>query len=377
LQSLVRTALALIVAIGALYLYDTRHRRIDAAAFSIQNSVTLGREIWKGKVYTASEVGDIMKMVDANTDPFPTLNGCAPLVVLWLGNSQLHFINQAKSGDHLAPYWLRHAVKCPDQTLPLGVSLPNANLQEHLVLEHYITRRLPVRMILLELCFDNMREDGLRVEFKESLKSDERDSLRANRDTKSILETAEAEWQKGGGNDPANSGSGLTGFAQQSLEDRLDTELSSLSPLWNERGTLRNYVLSDLYYLRNYLLGINPSTVRKMIPPRYERNMQALTAILRDAAQEQIEVIGYVAPIRQDRPLPYDGVEYARWKSQLAALFVQNHAQLLNLEKLVPSNLWGTYHEDDVDFMHFQGPGHQIVARALLPYVENAEGASQ
>jgi hypothetical protein len=32
--------------------------------------------------------------------------------------------------------------------------------------------------------------------------------------------------------------------------------------------------------------------------------------------------------------------------------------------------LWGTYHGDDIDFMHFQGEGHKLLATALLPHVQ-------
>jgi hypothetical protein len=54
--------------------------------------------------------------------------------VLWLGNSQLHYINyinQSRAGGYVAPFWLRKASACPAATILLGVSLPNASLQEH------------------------------------------------------------------------------------------------------------------------------------------------------------------------------------------------------------------------------------------------------
>jgi hypothetical protein len=44
---------------------------------------------------------------------------------------------------------------------------------------------------------------------------------------------------------------------------------------------------------------------------------------------------------------------------------------LLNLETLVPPQYWGTYHKDDIDFMHFQGEGHRLLAEALRPAVES------
>ena len=35
-----------------------------------------------------------------------------------------------------------------------------------------------------------------------------------------------------------------------------------------------------------------------------------------------------------------------------------------------PGDNWGSYTGDDIDFMHFQGAGHRLVAEALLPHVE-------
>jgi hypothetical protein len=45
----------------------------------------------------------------------------------------------------------------------------------------------------------------------------------------------------------------------------------------------------------------------------------------------------------------------------------------LNLERLVPNELWGSYHAEDVDFMHFRGKGHELLAQALLPQVAYLE----
>lgn len=82
-----------------------------------------------------------------------------------LALTRVRYINQFQAGDHIAPYWLRSALDCPDVRVPLGVSLPNANLQEHYVLVKYIMRRVDVSVLLLGLVFDDLREDGLRDEF--------------------------------------------------------------------------------------------------------------------------------------------------------------------------------------------------------------------
>jgi lysophospholipase L1-like esterase len=120
------------------------------------------------------------------------------------------------------------------------------------------------------------------------------------------------------------------------------------------------------------VLHINPSTVRTLIPARLDRNSRALDALLRLNEAQGIRVIGYISPIRQDLPNPYDAREYAAWKAATQALFVQRHAQLINLESLVPAAEWGQYDlTGAIDFVHFRNRGHQLVADALRPYVAN------
>jgi len=97
--------------------------------------------------------------------------------------------------------------------------------------------------------------------------------------------------------------------------------------------------------------------------------MNALQAMLTELTGAKIPVLMYVAPIRQDQSLPYDRSEYETWKAEVAKLAVTYHAHFMNLEQLVPGNLWGTYHKDDVDFFHFQGEGHRILGGALQPEI--------
>ena len=350
----------LAIAAAMLLLYDLRAKDDLFTA----NPSNQGRiEQWQGRDVTAFNPPGIRKLITSQAQSMASLLDCDRPAILWLGNSQLHFINQYRAGDHLAPYWLRKDLDC---AVPLGLSLPNANLQEMYVLEAVAARRLPVRAILLELCFDDLREDGLRSEFAGFFDAADRQSLMAGIVGRKILGRAEAAWNK------ANSGdenSGLNGFAQKALEENLNAALGNVWPLWAARSDLRAQVLVDLYFTRNAVLGITPTTVRKMIAPRYARNMSALEQLLKDARRRNIPVIAYIAPIRQDVSLPYDAAEYARWKMEILSMAQQNSARLVNLEALVPAAYWGETSHQDVDFMHFRGEGHKLLANALLPYV--------
>jgi lysophospholipase L1-like esterase len=61
-------------------------------------------------------------------------------------------------------------------------------------------------------------------------------------------------------------------------------------------------------------------------------------------------------------------------RGHVADLASKYGAQFLNLETAVPPGLWGMYHKDDVDFMHFQGDGHRLLAQAIAPALRKAIG---
>src|SRR5579862_108594 len=154
----------LLIAAAALIAYD--RQKIDPEAYALDPATVLSNEAWNNVPFTAPYIAGIRAMIDAQREHPPTGEPpCRPAFILWLGNSQLHFINQFRKGQHLAPYWLRRSLPCPDSTVPLGVSLPAANLEEHYVLAQYVERRLPISAIVLALSFNDLREDGLRDGF--------------------------------------------------------------------------------------------------------------------------------------------------------------------------------------------------------------------
>jgi hypothetical protein len=285
-------------------------------------------------------------------------------ILLWLGNSQLHTINQKAETDHLAPFWLRESLLPLQDVVPLGFSLPNANLQEFLVIEAFVTEHEKPSALILQLVFDDLREDDLRAEFSSILSKSVREKLDRTAIGKDVLARFDGAAQTS-----RPGASALEGFVQRHVEDELNTRLANASLLWSSRPNLRAKIATDLYYLRNAVFRIKPTSVRRMIPIRYERNMRALQQILTDAASLKIPTVAYIAPLRPDVPAPYDPQQYERWKIELHELTEKFGVILLDLDGLVPGPEWGTYHQDDIDFMHFTGSGHERVARALDPII--------
>jgi len=357
---------AAILAIIALSF--TAGQEIDAANLAKGEANTSRSELWDGKPFTAFKVKDIDAIInDRSVAEIPTSCTDAPHHILWLGNSQLHYINQYREGDHLAPYWLRRVSGLPACIEPFGFSLPNANLQEFLVLSRYAALKMPVNLLIMELVFDDMREDDLRRDFSEILSFEVAEKLRESSGTAGTIIGRFLASQKG--SDKADAKEEGLGSIQEHAEKWLNNSLSGQWHLWGKRRVMESSVYIWLYNFRNAVLGIKPTTVRRMIQGRYDMNMAALLDTLEDSSRRGIPVLLYIAPIRQDKPLPYDAAAYQQWKESVGELSDQFGAQLINLETLVPGDLWGSYVVEEIDFMHFQGPGHRIVAEALLPYV--------
>lgn len=297
-------------------------------------------------------------------------------VLLVLGNSQTHSINQLKSGD-------RTYVSLLFDTLsPLGIdvlahSIPNASLQEHLVMYKYWKTQLPVKMLVIPVFMDDMREDGLRDVFFKGM-SDEHFVMV---DTQSaIVRKLNAEYRKigltgqdnGSGDEDMNA---LKATVQESSELKLNDWLDANFKPWSNRATVRGDLFNDLYNLRNTVLGINASTKRKMIPARMELNYSALTELLQDAEKSNIQVLVYVPPIRHDVELPYEIDQYNEFKKNLRQTAIQYRATFADLDTIVPGKYWGlknatnTSGKKELDYMHFQYQGHILLSQHLIPYI--------
>lgn len=291
--------------------------------------------------------------------------------VLWLGNSQLHAINQWKPSETNAAAILFESLKQNGLDLTT-FSQPNANLQEHYILFEYLRRQIPVAVLILPLVFDDTREDGLRPEVQRLARAITSDPLPTK-----VYEGTNTN----GANDAATLGHETAGIAdtmQERAERFLNNWLAQHSQLWVSRPEMRGWFLNQLYILRNSLFGIKPTTKRKLIRGRYIKNLTALEQMLSSASKAGITVVMYVAPIRNDVEIPYVEDEYRKFKSDAKDLAQKYHAELANLESLVTNVHWGNKDatrvtgEAELDFMHFQAGGHKALASRIHDLVIQA-----
>lgn len=299
--------------------------------------------------------------------------------ILWVGNSQLHAINQLKRDrDSVAALHASEKLGTPVWCL----SLPNENVQEQLVVLQWALMQRPVRWLVLPLVYDKLRNDGLRVGFVRLASPELATLLGARplsarlRDEISKLEMDSRSDDRANGQPPKalsqySFSEWLHGLSLQDVVERnLDAALSARWLLWERRSQLWATFLNDLYNLRNWALNIKSSTKRPMLKLPYENNMQAFRELLDVAEQAGVNVLIYVAPIRQDVEPPYILADYRAWKSEVAAYIAgramsnRMNIRYVDLDNLVPADQWGTIENStEIDFMHFRGEGIAFSAK--------------
>jgi hypothetical protein len=304
------------------------------------------------------------------SDAYDCINGYKNIgknmdVVLWLGNSQLHAINQMHMGDETSTSILHRYLRSNGKYL-ITFSQPNANLQEHYLLFEYLIRRLPISSLILSVVFDDMRETGIRSSLSDIFKDS---SITKHLENTAIGKILLAN--KGNKDSAGNDLTALGGTVQEKAEKLLNDQFSSLWKIWEERAKLRGSIFKSLYLFRNWVFGINPSSTRKMIPGRYILNKNALEALLKSAQLHNINVLLYIVPLRDDIKVPYNLKEYNKFKKEIQSIAFKYGANFKNLEHLVPAEYWGSKgsttigSNEELDFMHFQAKGHQLLAEEL------------
>ncbi len=207
----------------------------------------------------------------------------------------MHAINQFQPGQETAAPELHRRTQALGRNF-LTLSQPNASLQEHYLLFAWLLSQLPLDTLVLPVVFDDMREEGVRTSLAAALKDPGTTRILGLTPVGQRLVANHGE-QDAAGNDMA----ALADTVQDRSERFLNAELERIWPLWAQRPALRGEFFLSLYLLRNWALGIDPTSTRKMIPGRYAQNRPALAAIL-DLAGDAGECL----PVR--RPAPGGGL---------------------------------------------------------------------
>ena len=347
---------------GALFMFAdvvSPDKPLDEFALGEENTVSIG--VVSGKRVHCHGLTDLEECLIG----YQSVGQRFP-VTLWLGNSQLHAINQFQPGQETAVPELHRLVSKHGKYL-ISLSQPNANLQEHYLLFAHLLDKLPIDTLILPVVFDDMREDGIRAGLINALSDPFTVGIVSNNHIgKSWLDNFSDQGTI------KKDMAALRETVQEKSERYLDTRMEEYLSIWKKRSEMRGSIFISLYKLRNWLFRINPSTARRMIPGRYLLNFMAYKEMLALASERGINVLTYVVPIRNDVEIPYDLSEYTGFKKDFRRLSLESDAVFLDLENLVPARYWGTKpatslgRNDELDFMHFQDAGHRLLAAALF-----------
>ncbi|MDX2471669.1 MAG: hypothetical protein QNL04_13950 [SAR324 cluster bacterium] len=281
---------------------------------------------------------------------------------LWLGNSQLHAINQYKEGqENASPILLKKLSAL--QTDLLTLSFANANLQEHYLVFEYSKVHLPIKILYLGIVFDDFRETGIRADLGLIFQEEEvKNNILKNALGRQLVKAYSSKSPKQ---------TNIIYTHQEVSENYLNKLLKGNSLIWRSRDQLQGKFKLQLYRARNNIFQIDATTTRKIIPSRYRANMTALKEILSSAAASKIQVITYIVPLRHDVAYPYLKSQYLSFKKEVDEIARALGARHLDIDQLVPGKYWGVKNSTtgskgkELDFMHFQAKGHQLLANEL------------
>jgi hypothetical protein len=294
-------------------------------------------------------------------------------VGLFLGNSQIHGINQYQPGQENAAAMLFQRF-APQGIDILTFTQASANLKEHYILFEYLLPRLQPKFLILPVVFINQRSFDVRSGVAMCLQDPQtREALEQSDVGRRLLDRygdlpTEAFDQDSGA---------LRETTQERTEKVLNHWLDEHSPLWALRPEARGRIASDLIRARNTILGISGQSKRHMIKGAFNENVEALTAMLQSAKAHGVQVLLYIAPIRHDIDPPYIPAEYDQFRKQMQELAQEYNVVFADLGDTVPAEYYGVHNarafgkSSQPDFFHFQEAAHRRLADALAELIDN------
>ncbi len=351
---------AFVIAAGLVAYYNSR--RVIPDQIALGAAVQVVPAIWKGMPVDGHRVQDYPKV-------FPPKNPGDDRLWIWLGNSQMHCINQLQAGDQVASAHASQIMGFP----VFGLSIPNASLRENYAVTAWALSKAKPKWVIVPVVYYMFRMYDLRTAFADIYDDQAKAKLASTPSGVELLKEIE---KLGVEENKDAQGTSRLGFSLQDYSERhLNDALSSFSQVWRDRDQSYAAVVADWYNWRQWAMRIKTDTKRPMIPARLAANMKALESLIELAKLNGAKVLVYVAPIRWDVEPPYELPQYHSWKVELQKLCEKDGATYLDLDHLIPDTLWGTV-SDQVDFMHFQGKGHEILAKKITEEITKAEAAA-
>ena len=298
--------------------------------------------------------------------------------ILWLGASQLYGINQRADKDRAAPWSVFDRLNEKSIDV-ITVAQANGYPEEHRILFEFVESKIKLDGLVLGLVYDDMREMGIRPSIQAGILDINNDAMTpkvnsgARSNVRPALSTTNSE-------KVLKAKIPIRATLQEKSEAWLTTKLENCCGLETLRAEVRGQILLMLTDVRRLLETLRArhtrdlSQYRVSIPAaRYKANRKAIQSILERAREKNTKVLLYIAPRPTDF-FPYDPNGYTEYKKDMMGLAKEFDATLVNLEDLVPNNMWGlidlTFGFPVRDPFHFQGKGHLLLADEIISAIE-------
>ena len=229
---------------------------------------------------------DILDSISFNDLKETWIRNSSKDVILFLGNSQTHSINNLQENQS---NYVEIINQNSDKYQILAVSYPNASIQDFLITYDYLNNFFPIKQLFIPFFFDDTREkNGIKSNFYQEIIS-----KNYKFKNEGILNSINKQFSEIIHNENVVSHEYLS--TQKITNEYLEKKLSeNPASLWLKKNDLQSWVYSKLYLLRNFIFNIKPTTIRNKIQSRYDENIESLNLLLKKIDQNQAELVGYI-----------------------------------------------------------------------------------
>ena len=297
--------------------------------------------------------------------------------LLWLGASQLYGVNAYREGERNAAYQVFDAL-IRDNVATVTVSMPLAFAEEHEIVLQYLLAKEKISGLVIGAVYGDMRHEDVRTSVAELLEdADTRRRLEATEHGRKLIERARLKETEKTATVPGPDRDAPT--LMTATEEKITDFAEKAFGLETLRKTGRGWAILTFEDIRRYFESLRARYTRdlsayrvQMSAKNYGANWEAWREMVAAARTSNTRVLIYIPPRPTDF-FPFDQAGYETFKRDMAQLAAQNGAAFVNLENVVPNDLWG---EVDLSFgfnvrdpFHFRAEGHRLLAQALLPEI--------
>lgn len=303
------------------------------------------------------------------TSDYFHLNG--KKIILFLGASQLHSINQPEKDSKLMIEYINELSQ-NDSVIYLQASIPDANYHELYLLREYLRQHnIPIYCTCIALCFDDFREWPIKPEFFQFV---EDNFPNLNDKGNFVKNEIFSQISKKKINEKNN-----TKTPNIVIEEILVTKLEDISPQYKNRTKIvaknkinfSNYLSQSIIFLSG--IKLRSSLAGELKTPEIEYadslwNTRAINAFIDDAQNKNENVFFYYQPLRpHSNVFPYDSIQFESFQRYLKIKSNKNsQIGFADLTTIVSQEFWGETDLGYPDIFHFQDKGHQVLADSLM-----------